>query len=574
MPETEPTRASWLRLTLTLSAKLNILLVGAMVAIFGLLGYFNVQLHRRHLEQNTLLSAERVSDVIKHSTSDYMLRNDRDGLHHAVQAMASEPGMLKIRVFDKEGRITYSTDPAELDHVVDKKAEACYACHSQSQPLAKLNRPDRFRIYRNGGGTRVLGIITPIENQAACSNAACHAHPAEQQILGVLDTNLSLAKADVQLAESSRRMIVYTGCALLLISFLSWFFVWRVVGRPLKALKSGTERLAAGDLGYQIDVHSQDEIGELSRSFNDMSVQLQAERKQNLAWTRTLEERVEHKTRELKRAHEHALHTEKMASIGKMAAVLAHEINNPLSGILTYAKLLRKWIDREELDRQKTAGEGVRRYREICDSLDLVASESRRCGDLVKNLLAFSRTTPMNLQATDLNEVVRRSLRLVQHQLDMAGIQIQLQLDPALPRVLCDAAQIEQVLLALVMNALDALPQGGNVWLTTSPSRQDNHVRIVVRDDGSGIAPEILPHLFEPFLTTKETGRGVGLGLAISRSILERHSGSIEVQSEVGRGTTFTVTLPWDPDLDAAEPAKTDAAATTTAEIVTTASRR
>jgi len=574
MPETEPTRASWLRLTLTLSAKLNILLVGAMVAIFGLLGYFNVQLHRRHLEQNTLLSAERVSDVIKHSTSDYMLRNDRDGLHHAVQAMASEPGMLKIRVFDKEGRITYSTDPAELDHVVDKKAEACYACHSQSQPLAKLNRPDRFRIYRNGGGTRVLGIITPIENQAACSNAACHAHPAEQQILGVLDTNLSLAKADVQLAESSRRMIVYTGCALLLISFLSWFFVWRVVGRPLKALKSGTERLAAGDLGYQIDVHSQDEIGELSRSFNDMSVQLQAERKQNLAWTRTLEERVEYKTRELKRAHEHALHTEKMASIGKMAAVLAHEINNPLSGILTYAKLLRKWIDREELDRQKTAGEGVRRYREICDSLDLVASESRRCGDLVKNLLAFSRTTPMNLQATDLNEVVRRSLRLVQHQLDMAGIQIQLQLDPALPRVLCDAAQIEQVLLALVMNALDALPQGGNVWLTTSPSRQDNQVRIVVRDDGSGIAPEILPHLFEPFLTTKETGRGVGLGLAISRSILERHSGSIEVQSEVGRGTTFTVTLPWDPDLDAAEPAKTDAAATTTAEIVTTASRR
>jgi len=347
-----------------------------------------------------------------------------------------------------------------------------------------------------------------------------------------------------------------------------------VVGRPLKALKSGTERLAAGDLGYQIDVHSGDEIGELSRSFNDMSLQLQAERKQNLAWTRTLEERVEHKTRELKRAHEHALHTEKMASIGKMAAVLAHEINNPLSGILTYAKLLRKWIDREELDRQKTAGEGVRRYREICDSLDLVASESRRCGDLVKNLLAFSRTTPMNLQATDLNEVVRRSLRLVQHQLDMAGIQIQLQLDPALPRVLCDAAQIEQVLLALVMNALDALPQGGNVWLTTSPSRQDNQVRIVVRDDGSGIAPEILPHLFEPFLTTKETGRGVGLGLAISRSILERHSGSIEVQSDVGRGTTFTVTLPWDPDLDAAEPAKTDAAATTAAEIVTTASRR
>ncbi len=540
MQETEPTRNRWLRLTLTLSAKLNILLLGAMVVIFALLGYLNVRLHRQHLEQNTLLSAERVSDVIKHSTTEYMLRNDREGLYHSIQTMAAEPGIEKIRIFDQEGRITYTTDAAEQNHVVDKTAEACYACHAQSQPLARLNRPDRFRIYRNATRARVLGIITPIENQPACSNAACHAHPAEQRILGVLDTNLSLAKTDVQVAESSRRMIAYTGCALLLIAVVSWFFVWQVVGRPVKALERGTERLAAGDLGYQIEVHSNDEIGELANSFNSMSRQLQAERNENVSWTHTLEERVEHKTRELKRAHEHALHTEKMASIGKMAAVLAHEINNPLSGILTYAKLLHKWIDRDD--------GGRNHHQEICDSLDLIASESRRCGDLVKNLLTFSRTTPMNLQATNLNQVVDRSLRLVQHQLDLAGIQVQPQLDPDLPPVLCDAAQIEQVLLALVMNALDAMPQGGNLWLTTSFGHEPNQVRIVVRDDGSGIPPEILPRIFEPFLTTKETGRGVGLGLAISHSILERHNGSIEVQSEAGRGTTFTVTLPWDAD--------------------------
>jgi two-component system NtrC family sensor kinase len=564
MPETEPTRIRWQRLTHSLSAKLNFLLLGTMVIIFALLGYLNVRLHRQHLEQITLQSADRVSDVIRHSTTDYMLRNDREGLYRSIQTMASEPGMVKIRVFDKEGRITYTTDPAELNHVVDKRAEACYACHAQSQPLARLNRPDRFRIYRNVGGTRVLGIITPIENQPACSNAACHAHPTEQQILGVLDTDLSLQTADVQLAESSRRMIAYTACALLLIGPLSWFFVWRIVGVPVTALRRGTERLAAGDLGYQIDVRSKDEIGELADSFNDMSRQLQSEHNENVAWTRTLEQRVEQKTRELKRAHEHALHTEKMASIGKMAAVLAHEINNPLSGILTYAKLLRKWIDREELDRQKSGSEaGVRRYQEICDSLDLIASESRRCGDLVRNLLTFSRATPMNLQATDLNQVIDRSVRLMQHQLDLAGIQVQPQLDPALPHVLCDAAQIEQVLVALVVNAMDALPQGGNLWIISSSSRENNYVRIVVRDDGTGIAPEILPHLFEPFLTTKETGRGVGLGLAISHSILERHNGSIEVQSEIGRGTTFTITLPWDAEADttASSPASEIAAA-------------
>ena len=543
MPEIDPTRR-WSRLTHSLSAKLNLLLLGAMLVIFGLLGYLNVRLHRQHLEQNTLLSAERMSDVIKQSTTDYMLRNDRVGLYRTIQTIASQPGMEKIRIFDQEGRITYTTDAAEQNHIVDKTAEACYGCHAQSQPLSRLNRPDRFRIYRNASGVRVLGIITPIENRAACSNAACHAHPADQKILGVIDTNLSLARADVQLAESSRRMIVYTGCALLLIVCVSWFFIWRVVGNPVKVLERGTQLLAAGELGYQIPVQSQDEIGELAASFNEMSRQLQAERNQNLGWTHTLEARVEQKTSELKRAHEHALHTEKMASIGKMAAVLAHEINNPLSGILTYSKLLRKWMDRDWNGGASRSEAGEARHQEIRDALDLIASESRRCGDLVKNLLTFSRTTPMNLQPTNLNQVIDRSLRLVQHQLDLASIHVEPQLDPELPLVQCDAAQIEQVLLALIMNAIDAMPQGGNLWLTTSLSRGSGQICIVVRDDGSGIPADILPRLFEPFLTTKETGRGVGLGLAISRSILERHRGTIEVQSDLGRGTTFRLTLP------------------------------
>ena len=535
MRETEPKRQRLLRMTL--SAKLNVLLLGAMIVIFALLGYLNVQLHRQHLEQNTLLVAERISDVIKHGTTEYMLHNDREGLYHSIQTMAAEPGIEKIRIFDQQGRTTYTTNASEQSRVVDKTAEACYACHAQSQPLARLKRPDRFRIYRSAAGNRVLGIITPIENQPSCSNASCHAHPAEQQILGVLDTNISLAKADVQLAESSRRMIIYTACALLLIAVLSWFFVWEVVGRPVKALTRGTEHLAAGNLGYQIEVRSEDELGELARSFNGMSRQLQAEHTENVAWTRTLEQRVERKTGELKRAHEHALHTEKMASVGKMAAVLAHEINNPLSGILTYAKLLRKWIGQDATQNRR---------QDIYESLDLIASESRRCGDLVKNLLTFSRTTPMNLQPTNLNQVIERSRRLIQHQLDLAGIQVQPDLAPDLPPILCDGAQIEQVLLALMMNALEAMPQGGNLWVATHLNREANIVRITVRDDGTGISPEILPRIFEPFLTTKETARGVGLGLAISRSILERHNGNIEVQSEVGRGTTFIVTLPWD----------------------------
>lgn len=534
MPETKPSRVRWWRLTRILSTKLTTLLLAAVVLIFAVLGYLNIRLNRQHLEAATLLSAERVSDVIKRSTTEYMLRNDREGLYHSIQVMAGEPGMVKIRVFDQQGRITYTTDPAEQNHVVDKNGEACYGCHSRSQPLTRINRPDRFRIYRTAGGLRVLGIITPIENQPACANAACHAHPTEQQILGVLDTDLSLAKTDVQLAESSRRMLAYTLVAVLVIAFWVWLFVWRVVGRPIGALKKGTERLSAGELGFQIKVDSQDEVGELARSFNNMSLQLRTANDEIVAWTKTLEERVEQESRELKAAHERALHIEKMASLGKMAAVVAHEINNPLSGILTYAKLLRKWIDRGEASREK--------HDEALQCLDLIASESRRCGDLVKNLLSFSRTSPMNLEATDLNAVVERSARLAEHQMELSAIQLHLDLAPSLPRVQCDPAQIEQVLIALVMNALDAMPQGGNLWLQTCLRRGE--VEIQVRDDGCGIRPEILPQVFEPFLTTKDSAHGVGLGLAISRGIIERHHGRIEVQSELGKGTTFTITLP------------------------------
>jgi two-component system, NtrC family, sensor kinase len=537
MPGLEPNSPApgrWTRASRSLSAKLIVLLVAAMVGIFALLGFLNIRLHRRHLEAATLVSAERVSDVIKRSTSYYMLRNDREGLYHVMSTMAHEPGMVRIRVINQEGRVSFSTDSAEVNQLVDKRAEACYGCHAQAQPLARLNRPDRFRIYRLASGERALGIINPIENSSNCSSASCHAHPADQQILGVLDTNLSLAQADVSLAGDSRQMFEYTLLAVLLISGLSGIFVWRVVHGPLKVLKSGTERLASGDLGFQIAVHSRDELGELASSFNTMSRELGGAREEVTAWTQELQRRVDQKTAELTRAHDQMLQAEKLASIGKLAAIVAHEINNPLAGILTYAKLLKKWMAK---------GQGARQ-EEITSSLELIESESRRCGEIVRNLLVFSRTAPMNCEPADLNAVLDRCARLVRHQLDIANIQLQLDRDPKLPAVQCDAAHIEQVVLALVMNALEAMPHGGNLRLASRFLSTADEVQLQVQDDGVGIPPESLANLFEPFFTTRERGHGLGLGLAISHSIIERHKGRIEVESHPGRGTIFTITVP------------------------------
>jgi two-component system NtrC family sensor kinase len=501
-------------------------MLAAIFITFALVGYLTIRLHRHHLESATQLSAERVSDLVKRSTSQFMLRNDRDGLHQMMATIASEPGVVRIRIFNQEGKITYSTDPEEVNHYVAKDAEACYGCHAAGRPLARLDRPDRFRIYRANGGA-VMGVINPIENQATCSNAACHAHPPEQKILGVLDTNLSLSQTEASLAESNRAMLSYTLLGAVLISLLTGFLVWRLAGVPLQMLQRGTERLASGDLGYQIPLRSQDEFGDLASSFNAMSGELAEARA-------TLETRVEQKTRELTVAHQQMLQTERLASIGKLAAVVAHEINNPLSGILVYAKLLRKWIER---------GADPARQPEMRESLQVMESEILRCSAIVHNMLTFARATPMNLGWNDANAVLDRCLRLVQHKLELSNIQLHLELEPELPPLWCDAAQLEQLLLALVINAIEAMPRGGNLWLRSRSLPERRETELEVQDDGVGIPPEMSPRMFEPFQTTKES-HGVGLGLAVARQIVERHQGHIAVSSEPGHGAKFVITLP------------------------------
>jgi len=303
----------------------------------------------------------------------------------------------------------------------------------------------------------------------------------------------------------------------------------------VRVLRRGTEKIGRGDLGVQIPVRTNDELGVLAASFNQMSTQLLEAREEITAWTRTIEDRVQSKTAELRNAHDQMLQAEKLTSLGKLAAVVAHEINNPLSGILTYAKLLRRWVDRGELEE---------RAQDMRESLQLIESESLRCGDIVRSLLTFARVAPLNITEVDLNAVVKQTIKLVQHKLELGNIVPHLELSDELPRMRGDAAQLEQLLLALVINAIEAMPHEGTLHIKTAPNAERTNVVVLVEDDGTGIPPDILSRLFDPFVTTKEEGKGVGLGLAISRTIVERHHGAIEVTSEVGRGTSFKMTFP------------------------------
>jgi two-component system NtrC family sensor kinase len=524
------------RLRLNLTWKLAVLVVASFAAFVALIGYLSLREHRRHSEELVLQSADRVTDLIQRSTRYQMLHNDREALYQMIKALGSEPGMRRIRVFSADGKISFSTDEAEVDKVVDKQAEACYKCHAKEAPLARLDRPDRARIFTESSGERILGIIRPIENQPACSNASCHAHPAERRVLGVIDANLSLAGADEQLADFAKTMKALTGLSVLIGSLVSVGFILLVVHRPVRDLIAGTKRVAAGNLGHRLMVHSADELGELAASFNKMTADLARAHAEITAWTRTLEARVEKKTTELEQAYTGLVVNEKMASLGKLAATVAHEVNNPLFGILTYSRLVLKQLEKDELT---PAGKA-----DAIEQLRIIERESKRCGEIMKNLLDFARQAPPRKQPQALNVLVGRALTLVRHQAALQSVELVQKFPPDMPMCLCDADQVQQVILVLLVNALEAMPHGGRVEVVTQLDTSGAAAQIHVRDSGPGIAPDVLPRIFEPFFTTKEDQHRTGLGLAVACSIAEHHGGTLTVESAPEKGAEFTLTLP------------------------------
>lgn len=516
--------------------KLAVCVTGSFTALVALFSYLSLREHRRHSEELLLQSVDRLTDVILRTTRYQMLHNDRAALYHMIQGIGSEPGIRRVRIFNEEGRISFSTEQSEVGTAVDKSAEACYKCHVQAAPLSKLDRPDRSRIFQAAGGVRVLGMIRPIENESACSNASCHAHSSERRVLGVIDTNVFLGSVDRQLASYRTYLLSLTGLAVLLGALVSIGFILVFVHKPVRELIEGTETVAGGDLQHRLPVHSSDELGELAASFNKMTVDLERARAEITAWAQSLEQRVEKKTEQLQRAQEGLIASEKMASLGKLAATVAHEVNNPLFGILTYARLALRALEKNDIDAAAKA--------EALEQLRIIERESRRCGGIMKNLLTFARQTPPRRERHDLNVLVERAVTLVRHQYQLQSIELETVPARDLPSCCCDGDQIQQAVLALLVNAADAMPAGGQVRVSTEADPSGKEVSVTVADTGPGIDPDVLPKIFEPFFTTKEEQHRTGLGLAVAKGIIDRHGGSINVSSKPGEGTTFVVSLP------------------------------
>ena len=521
---------------LGLAARLAACLIGGAVVYSSCFSFFQQRLEQRHLESLVSMSAARIADVVRNSARDAMMHNDRERLYVMIRDIGREPGIRLLRIISEEGLVRHSTLTREIGTMVDKKAEACFGCHAQSQPLSRLPSKQRSRVFVEPDGLRTLAIILPIENSPDCSNAACHAHPAQRQILGVIDAHLALDGVDAQLAEHRTQMMAFTVAAALIVSLASVVFIFIFVHRPVRELIYGTLKIGRGDLKHRIHVESSDEFGLLAASFNRMAGELGQAYGELQEWGRRLEDRVHEKTEELEKAHKGMIHSEKMASLGKLAATVAHEVNNPLFGMLTYARLTMKEVVKSDLPEDKR--KRILEYQEIIDR------ESKRCGELMKGLLTFARQSPPQHAMTQLNTIVARAQALVAHQYELAQIELTVNTDPALPEISCDPDQIQQVIIVLLVNACEALGHGGSVTVSTRTLDSGQGVLIGVRDTGPGISSDVQAQIFEPFFSTKDDQHRTGLGLAVARGIIDRHGGTITVESKPGDGAEFRVQLP------------------------------
>ncbi|MGE5402342.1 MAG: ATP-binding protein [Ignavibacteriales bacterium] len=516
-----------------LSFKLIFVISIILLANLALHTFYTIKKLESDLTKSSYRNAYNISDIIKKSTRYSMLLNRSYDVHQIINTIGTESGVEKIRIYNKQGMIIFSTDSTEIFRKIDMKEEACLACHLNGTPVATLPSNHAIRVFRNASDHRVMGLINPIENERDCYTADCHAHSSNVKILGVLDVVVSMKESDDIIDNNIRSVTSNAILITLIISVFIWLYISVMVKKPIRKITRGIEEIGKGNLNYQIGIKSRNELGRMASQFNEMSAKLDSAYKEIREWSETLNEKVKQKTEELKKIYEQIIQIEKLASLGKLSATVAHELNNPLEGILTYSKLISKKIRKqpESEDSQKLLG-----------YLELISDESARCGRIVKDLLLFSHRGDDEFNSEDIVAIIDKCIQLINHHLEINKIKLTTDYPEECLQINVDSQKIQQAIMSLLINAIESMAHGGCIQVSV---RQENDQAVIrIMDEGSGIMPEHLPHIFEPFYSTKQKSKGTGLGLAVAYGIIEHHKGKIEVESTSPKGTTFKVSLP------------------------------
>ncbi|MDT8372756.1 MAG: ATP-binding protein [Bacteroidales bacterium] len=493
---------------------------------------------------NTVLkqNGNNIGAIVEGALYTSMLENDKSTLHGTLDIINTMPGIDDVNLYDQNDNLAYSSFTAETEYHSNPD---CITCHSDlNEMFAKreksytiIDEKSDCSMNPNQPGQRHLLIRRPILNEMSCYTASCHAHSETDEVLGSLIIRMPLKDLDNALQKSSVEFLLMAMVITAIIVLMLILFTRKKIKDPLNSIITASEAVSAGELKTRLDIRPDllDDMKMVSLAFNNMLDNIDNATEELENWSKQLEYKVQKKSEELSEAQNELINVERIASLGKLSASVAHEINNPLSGILIYTKLVYKQLDSQDIDPEKKEN--------MLRKLKLIETETKRCGDIVKGLLDFSQKDQDDFEERHLNELVQDTHDLMMHHIKISNITFLTDLSARSDLIYCSPNQVKQACIALLVNASEAVTDNGEIVLRTKNSEGDA-VRLEISDNGSGIAPEDIPHIFEPFFSTKRDARGIGLGLPIVHGIMQNHGGKIEVDSVVGRGTTITLVFP------------------------------
>jgi two-component system NtrC family sensor kinase len=512
------------------------------IILFVSFGVIFRSVYEQHLNTVIIQSGNNVGTLVEGALYQSMLENDKSTLQNTLDIIHTMPGIEEVNMYDAFDSLVYSSIPLDTVGQIDPN---CIECHDDMATMFPRNvktykiisADTDCKMNESENGQRHLLINTPILNAKSCYTSKCHAHSPDEEVLGSLIIKVPLKELDAAVTKSSMEFyLLATITTILLVSF--WiFFTNREIKKPLNALVSASIAVAKGDRSMRVEVkpNQLDDMRLVSGAFNNMLDNLQTAQVELENWSQQLEYKVQKKTEELGAAQKELIHIERLASLGKLASSVAHEINNPLSGILIYTKLVQKQLGNPELPDEKK--------ELMLKHLKMIENETKRCGDIVRGLLDFSKKDQQDYEPKALHEILQETFDLMTHTIKIANINFVKFFAATSDLIYCSPNQIKQACIGIIVNASEAIVDSGEIQLKTSNPDSET-IKIEIIDDGVGIAPLNLLHIFEPFFSTKQQMQGIGLGLSIAHGIIQSHKGRIQVKSVPGQGTTMSIILP------------------------------
>ncbi len=512
---------------MTLRGKFNLVLILFALFISISIFIFNFLNSTKMLKQELIERGKVLSKGLAFSSELGVLSEDRVFLEPILKGLIEEKDVIFVGVYNLNGKEIASLEKGKVDNSIPENAlKRCMTCMNTSllkkryDFVHQINEKSHLKIENT-----IYDFFCPITTTS---------HLEENiQIIGIARVSLSPERIFQERISIIFNAVITTLVLMILGILIATIGSLRITS-PLKKLKEATKAMEKGEFAHRVSIKSRDEIGSLADSFNKMAEELEKAYSEIKEYSSSLERMVEDRTRELKNAHSQLIQSAKMAVIGQIGAGVAHEINNPLTSILGFTQLLSSKLDKLNLDPET--------FKIFKNYLEKIEKESERCKIIVEKLLSFSRKPSEGIEIFDINKVIEDTLSLLKSQLTVSNIDVITDFKVDLPLVKGIPNQIQQVFVNMIVNAKDAMPNGGELKISTEI--EDDMVKISFSDTGHGISKENLSKIFEPFFTTKHDKKSVGLGLSISYNIIREHGGDIKVESEEGKGTSFYIYLP------------------------------